>query len=295
MEDTLNADVLAAPRSYAFIQFSAADGVARLTLNRPPANVLSVEVMSEINHALESLEFRRDVKVLTLSATGKYFSAGFELQDHLGDRAYPMLEEFGKIFEQIGKFDKPVVAVVAGPALGAGSILAAGCDIVLAGASARFGHPEIKGGVFNHVAAALLPRLVGRKKAFEMILGGGLLTAAEAEKIGLVSRVLPDERLEAEADVIHARAPVLLGDADTEQVQVGHPFQEGALEPVLAVEVVDPRGDLAGRPPPHRLLHRAMLVGQLEIDHLSFQAGLRLAITAFRPSSASSVAMSWFK
>jgi len=214
MEDTLNADVLAAPRSYAFIQFSAADGVARLTLNRPPANVLSVEVMSEINHALESLEFRRDVKVLTLSATGKYFSAGFELQDHLGDRAYPMLEEFGKIFEQIGKFDKPVVAVVAGPALGAGSILAAGCDIVLAGASARFGHPEIKGGVFNHVAAALLPRLVGRKKAFEMILGGGLLTAAEAEKIGLVSRVLPDERLEAEAKAFIQRfqegsAPIL--------------------------------------------------------------------------------------
>jgi cyclohexa-1,5-dienecarbonyl-CoA hydratase len=214
MEDMLNADVLAAPRSYAFIQFSTADGVARITLNRPPANVLSVEVMSEVNHALESLEFQRDVKVLALSAAGKYFSAGFELQDHLGDRAYPMLEQFGKIFELIGKLDKPIVAVVAGPALGAGSILAAGCDIVLAGTSARFGHPEIKGGVFNPVAAALLPRLVGRKKAFEMILGGGLLTAAEAEKIGLVSRVLPDERLEAEAAAFIQRfregsAPVL--------------------------------------------------------------------------------------
>ena len=97
---------------------------------------------------------------------------------------------------------------------GAGSILAAGCDIVLAGASARFGHPEIKGGVFNPVAAALLPRLVGRKKAFEMILGGGLLTAAEAEKIGLVSRVLPDERLEADAAAFIQRfregsAPIL--------------------------------------------------------------------------------------
>src|SRR4029453_11062933 len=93
------------------------------------------------------------------------------------------------------------------PALGAGSILAAGCDIVLAGAGARFGHPEIKGGVFNPMAAALLPRLVGRKKAFEMILGGGLLTAAEAEKIGLVSRVLPDEKLEAEAAAFIQRFP----------------------------------------------------------------------------------------
>jgi enoyl-CoA hydratase/carnithine racemase len=125
-----------------------------------------------------------------------------------------MLEEFRKIFEQLGKFDKPTLAVVGGPALGAGSILAAGCDIVLAGASARFGHPEVKGGVFNPVAAALLPRLVGRKKAFELILGGGLLTAAEAEKIGLVSRVLPDEKLEAEAAALVQRfqegsAPIL--------------------------------------------------------------------------------------
>jgi len=125
-----------------------------------------------------------------------------------------MLEEFRKVFEEIGRLDKPTIAVVAGPALGAGSILAAGCDIVLAGASARFGHPEIKGGVFNPVAAALLPRLVGRKKAFEMILGGGLLTAAEAERIGLVSRVLPDERLEAEAAALVQRfqegsAPIL--------------------------------------------------------------------------------------
>jgi enoyl-CoA hydratase/carnithine racemase len=125
-----------------------------------------------------------------------------------------MLEEFRKVFEHVAKLDKPILAVVAGPALGAGSILAAGCDIVLAGASARFGHPEIKGGVFNPVAAALLPRVIGRKRAFEMILGGGLLTAAEAEKIGLVSRVLPDERLEAEAAAFIQRfqegsAPIL--------------------------------------------------------------------------------------
>jgi cyclohexa-1,5-dienecarbonyl-CoA hydratase len=214
MEDILDADVPVAPRSYAFIYFSRANGVARLVLNRPPANVLSVEVLSEVNHALDALEYQREVKLLVLSATGKYFSAGFELQDHLGDRAYLMLEEFRKIFEQLGKFDKPTLAVVAGAALGAGSILAAGCDIVLAGAGARFGHPEIKGGVFNPVAAALLPRLVGRKKAFEMILGGGLLTAAEAERIGLVSRVLPDEKLEAEAAAFVQRfqdgsAPIL--------------------------------------------------------------------------------------
>jgi enoyl-CoA hydratase/carnithine racemase len=78
-------------------------------------------------------------------------------------------------------------------------VLAAACDIVLAAAKgAKFGHPEIRGGVFNTVAAALLPRIVGRKRAFEMLLLGTSLTAADAERIGLVTRAVPDDRLAAE-------------------------------------------------------------------------------------------------
>lgn len=201
-------------RTYTLIQMAAVQGIARITLNRPPANVLSVEMMDEINRALESLEYQREVKLLVLGGSGKYFSAGFELPDHLGDRAYLMLESFRRIFENLAKIDKPSLAVVAGPALGAGSILAAACDIVLAAASAKFGHPEIKGGVFNTVAAALLPRLVGRKKAFEMMLGAGGLTAADAERIGLITRAVPDERLEAETAAFIQRfqdgsAPIL--------------------------------------------------------------------------------------
>jgi len=101
--------------------------------------------------------------------------------------------------------DKPTLAVVAGPALGAGSILAAGCDMVLAAHSAKFGHPEIRGGVFNTVAAALLPQLVGRKRAFEILMTGTSLTAAEAERIGLVTRAIPDEKLEAEVAAVVQR------------------------------------------------------------------------------------------
>jgi enoyl-CoA hydratase/carnithine racemase len=97
------------------------------------------------------------------------------------------------------------LSVVAGPALGAGSILAAACDMCLAAASARFGHPEIKGGVFNTVAAVLLPRLVGRKRAYEMLLGGGALAAPDAERIGLISRAIPDDKLEAEAGALIQR------------------------------------------------------------------------------------------
>lgn len=188
-----------------FLQVVKAHGIMRITLNRAPANVLSVEVMDELNAILESLENQRDLKLVVLGAAGKYFSAGFELGDHLGDRAYLMMESFKRIFENLGRLDKPIASLVGGPALGAGSILAAACDIVLAGASAKFGHPEIKGGVFNPVAAALLPRLIGRKRAFDMILGGQVVAAAEAERIGLVSRVVPDDKLEAEAIALMQR------------------------------------------------------------------------------------------
>jgi cyclohexa-1,5-dienecarbonyl-CoA hydratase len=204
----------AAEASLKYIHVDTAQGVTRITLNRPPANVLSVEMMQELATAIESLEYQKDVKLVTLFGAGKYFSAGFELGDHLGDRAYLMLESFRRIFEAIAKVDKPTLAVVAGPALGAGSILAAACDMALAGQSAKLGHPEIRGGVFNTVAAALLPRLVGRKRAFEILMMGTSIAAADAERLGLITRAVPDDRLEAEVAAVvqrfqEASAPVV--------------------------------------------------------------------------------------
>jgi cyclohexa-1,5-dienecarbonyl-CoA hydratase len=196
------------------IHVDTAQGITRITLSRPPANVLSIGMMQELATAIESLEYQRDVKLVTLFASGKYFSAGFELGDHLGDRGYMMLESFRRIFEGLAKVDKPTLAVVEGPALGAGCILAAACDIVLAAQGAKLGHPEIRGGVFNTVAAALLPRLVGRKRAFEMLMLGTTITAADAERIGLVTRAVPDDRLAAEVAAVVQRfqdssAPVM--------------------------------------------------------------------------------------
>jgi cyclohexa-1,5-dienecarbonyl-CoA hydratase len=200
--------------SFQFIQLDTVQGIARIILNRPPANVLSIAMMDEINHALESLEYQRDTKLIVFTAAGKYFSAGFEIAEHLGERSYMMLEAFRRIFENLAKLDKPTLAVVSGAALGAGAVLAAGCDIVIAGASAKFGHPEIKGGVFNTVATALLPRLMGSKKTYEVILHGLSLTAAEAERAGLVSRVVADDKLDQEMALViqkfqESSAPVL--------------------------------------------------------------------------------------
>jgi len=215
-EDPHDQDVFAPTEAQTFksIHVDTAQGVARITMNRPPANVLSVDMMRELATAIESLEYQKDVKIVTLFAAGRYFSAGFEVGDHLGDRAYLMLEGFRRITEAIAKVDKPTLAVVAGPALGAGSILASSCDMVLAAQSAKLGHPEIRGAVFNTVAVALLPRLIGRKRAFELLMLGGSLTAAEAERIGLITRAVPDDRLDAEVAALVLRfqessAPVM--------------------------------------------------------------------------------------
>lgn len=215
-EDPHDVDVYAPPSSgeLRFVQAATAQGVCRITLNRPPANVLSVEMMHEIAGVLEGLEYEKSTRLVVLNASGRYFSAGFEITDHLGDRAYLMLEGFRRIYELLAKLDKPSLAVVSGAALGAGCMLAAGCDIVLAAQSVKLGFPEIRGGVFNTVAASILPPLVGRKRAFEMLLLGNSVTAADAERIGLISRAVADESLEAEVGAIIQRfqessAPVL--------------------------------------------------------------------------------------
>lgn len=215
-EDPHDQDVFApvAAPGFKFVHVDTAQGISRITLNRPPANVLSVELMHELANAIESLEYEKDVKLVLLFGAGRYFSAGFELADHLGDRAYMMLEGFRRVHEALAKVDKPTLAVVAGPALGAGSILAAACDMTLAAQSAKFGHPEIRGGVFNTIAAALLPRLIGRKRAYEVLLLGTSLTAADAERLGMITRAVPDERLDAEVAALVQRfqetsAPVM--------------------------------------------------------------------------------------
>ena len=111
-EDPHDQDVFASVSAPTFksILVDSAQGITRITLNRPPANVLSVDMMQELATAIESLEYQKDVKLVTFFASGKYFSAGFELTDHLGDRGYLMLESFRRIFEALGKLDKATLA-----------------------------------------------------------------------------------------------------------------------------------------------------------------------------------------
>jgi len=124
---------------------------------------------------------------------------------------FKMLDTFHGIFRSLAQISKPVVAIVDGPALGGGCEFIAACDIVIASDRARFGQPEIKLGVFPPVAAILLPRIIGDKKAREMILLGEMVDAAEAQRLGLVSQVVPSSALKQEAEGVLAKLRDLSG------------------------------------------------------------------------------------
>ena len=176
------------------------DGVAKIVINKPPLNILDIETIEEMNRALAGLRVDDEVKVVVVTAAGtKAFSAGVEVADHIGDRLPKMVEVFTRLFVELIAVDKPTVAVVNGIALGGGCEVIAGCDMAVAAETAQFGQPEIKLGVYPPPASVLFPRLMGQKKAFELILSGDSIDAKEAERIGLVNKVVPAEELEAAA------------------------------------------------------------------------------------------------
>jgi len=170
--------------------------IARITLARPPLNILTIEMMAELNGALELVSQKPDIQALVLGAEGKAFSAGVAVEEHLGDRVKPMLEAFHQIFRHLHALDIPTVAVVQGPALGGGAELATFCDLVIASETATLGQPEITVGVFPPIAALHYPTRVGGPRALQLLLSGEVISAREAERIGLVDRVVPPGELE---------------------------------------------------------------------------------------------------
>jgi cyclohexa-1,5-dienecarbonyl-CoA hydratase len=188
--------------SFAHIRFEVGDGVARLTLNKPPLNVLNIAMMREINAALEGLNDDPSVKVLVFEAAegSKAFSAGVDVSEHTADMVQEMIEVFHRIFRQLDELEIPTMAVVDGAALGGGCELVLFCDMVIASERASFGQPEIQVGVFPPVAAVALPGILGPRKALEMVLIGDRIRAAEALQLGLVNKVVPPEELRAAAD-----------------------------------------------------------------------------------------------
>src|SRR6266568_3467830 len=177
------------------ITFGITRGVANLTLNRPPLNILTLSIIEELIELLDFLAGHIDVKVVVLGANGKAFCAGVDVADHIPARVGPMIRDFGRLFTRLRTFPSPTVAVVQGAALGGGTELAVACDMVLAATSVRFGQPEIKLGVFPPIAAALFPQLIGYQQATRLLFSGEVITASEAAQLGLITYVAADDEL----------------------------------------------------------------------------------------------------
>ncbi len=182
------------------IQTELKDGVAYLTLNRAPLNWLNIEMMGEINTYFESLMKEKHLKLLVIQALGKAFSVGVEVAEHLGDLAPKMIETFHRMFRLMDALKVPSLAVVNGAALGGGCELAFYCDMVIATEKSKFGQPEIQVGVFPPIAALIFPRMIGRKKAMELILVGDTIGAPEALAMGLINKVVPEASLSEEVN-----------------------------------------------------------------------------------------------
>jgi enoyl-CoA hydratase/carnithine racemase len=187
----------------------AAPGVMLIRLNRPEAlNALNSTLLRELAGALDGAEADEGVRCVVVTGSAKAFAAGADIKE-MAEKTYAQMfnENFFALgADRIARFRKPVIAAVAGYALGGGCELAMMCDFILAADTARFGQPEINLGVAPGIGGSQrLTRLVGRSKAMDMILTGRMMDAAEAERAGLVSRILPADSLVDEALAVAAK------------------------------------------------------------------------------------------
>ena len=203
--------------AYEHITVDRRGRVGLVTLNRPKAlNALNGALMGELNSVLDSFEAEEEIGAVVITGNEKAFAAGADIAEM---RRLSFVDAHGSDFiakwHRITAFRKPVIAAVAGYALGGGCELAMMCDIVIAADNARFGQPEIKLGTIPGAGGTQrLTRAVGKSKAMEMILTGRMMGAEEAERSGLVSRVVPvadvvDEAVAVAERIAHFSAPTV--------------------------------------------------------------------------------------
>ena len=183
-----------------------AGGVLTVTLNRPDKrNAIDTAMIEELHGMLDRAELDQHVRAVALRGAGKDFCAGMDLDELLAsagkttEENYQSALRFGDIYVRMRALPKPVVAVVHGRVLAGGMGLATGCDMILAHPDATFGYPEIQRGFVPAIVISMLRRLVGEKVGFDLVGTGRQLKADEAERLGVVSRVLTRDGFEQEA------------------------------------------------------------------------------------------------
>ncbi|WP_455805356.1 enoyl-CoA hydratase [Pseudomonas fluorescens] len=176
--------------------------VGLITLNRPQAlNALNAQLVSEVNQALDALEADANIGCIVLTGSKKAFAAGADIKE-MAELTYPQIymDDLFSDSDRVANRRKPIIAAVNGFALGGGCELALMCDFILAGDNAKFGQPEINLGVLPGMGGTQrLTRAVGKAKAMDMCLSGRLIDAVEAERCGIVARIVPSDELLDEA------------------------------------------------------------------------------------------------
>ncbi len=186
--------------NYNYVKFQRRDGRADLLLNRPPRNLLNVEMLEEVVDALNQERNDESLKVLVLRGEGGNFCGGIQTSERTSERIGLLMPLFTRMFDYLSDIRGLTMAAVKGEALEGGCELALFCDVVIAADTTRFGHPEITFGLFPPVAAAVLPRLVGRNRALDWIISGEEFTAQQAHQAGIVSRLVQENRLDEEVN-----------------------------------------------------------------------------------------------
>jgi enoyl-CoA hydratase len=184
------------------VLFEKRGKVGLIAFNRPQAlNALNAQLISELNQALDACEADEEIGAVVLTGSEKAFAAGADIKE-MKDKSFSdvMLNDFIAPWERLSRCRKPVIAAVSGYALGGGCEIAMMCDFIIASETARFGQPEIMLGVIPGAGGTQrLTRYVGKSKAMDLILTGRQMDASEAERCGLVSRVVPVADLVNEA------------------------------------------------------------------------------------------------
>ncbi len=223
--------------SYENILVEIKGRVGVIRLNRPQAlNALNLALKSELAQAIDAFEADDGIGCLLITGNEKAFAAGADIKE-MADKTFieAYLGNFAGNWDRAAKARKPIVAAVAGFALGGGCELAMQCDIVIAADNAKFGQPEIKLGVIPGIGGTQrLTRAVGKAKAMEMILTGRMMDAAEAETSGLVARVVPAASLMEEAmKVADTIANMSLPSVLAAKEAVNRAFESGLSEGVI--------------------------------------------------------------
>jgi methylglutaconyl-CoA hydratase len=188
------------------IEYAAAGGVARITLNRPDKrNAITGEMMAALRDALQRANDDSIVRVLLIRGAGQDFCAGLDLSEVLKgaeDESASMASarRLGDLYIAMRRHPKPIISAVQGRALGGGAGIATASDLILAAESARFGYPEVKLGFIPAIVATMLRRAVNERQAMELALTGEPLSAPRAYAMGLINRVYPDAEFETEVE-----------------------------------------------------------------------------------------------